>query len=319
MGISIIITAYNYAHFLPMAVDSALAQDHPDVEVVVIDDGSTDDTPAVMARYGDSVRYIRQENKGLPGARNAGLRQASHEWVILLDADDHLARNAASLAWRALQKVEPDVNLLVFDCFFFKQSTDSFPVVDDGFLNRPLQRIALRDVVLRNRFGIFGLARRSALLEAGGFDAAAGGADDRDMLIKLASRGPVYKLDALLLNYRLHPASMSSNPAKHTRDTATVLARAKQQCGDLLPASDWRLAEAIYHHQVALNWSAAGDTAAAVKHSLLSMSVVPWILDCASIGLPFLGRFRFLLRVGRDWTLSMFGVRLGTPSVPTHG
>ena len=86
--VSVVIPAFNQARFLPAAIDSALAQTYRDREIIVVDDGSTDETPDVARRYGDALRYVRQANKGLAGARNTGIERARGEFVALLDSDD---------------------------------------------------------------------------------------------------------------------------------------------------------------------------------------------------------------------------------------
>ena len=90
MRVSVVIPCYRQAHYLPTAVDSALAQTHPDVEVIVVDDGSDDDTAAVAARYGARVRYVRRPNGGLAAARNTGVAASTATYLKFLDADDHL-------------------------------------------------------------------------------------------------------------------------------------------------------------------------------------------------------------------------------------
>jgi glycosyltransferase involved in cell wall biosynthesis len=88
--VSVIVPAYNLAHYLGAALDSALAQDWPSdaLEVVVVDDGSSDHTPAVLAGYGDRIRPLRQDNGGLVSAVNLGVAAASGDYLALLDADD---------------------------------------------------------------------------------------------------------------------------------------------------------------------------------------------------------------------------------------
>lgn len=90
MLVSVLVDTYNHARFLPQALDSVLAQELPDaaMEVVVVDDGSTDDTPAVLARYGERVRVLRKENGGQGSAFNAGIRACRGEWIAFLDGDD---------------------------------------------------------------------------------------------------------------------------------------------------------------------------------------------------------------------------------------
>jgi glycosyltransferase involved in cell wall biosynthesis len=89
MKISVTIPTFNRAHLLPIAIDSVLKQTYENVEIVVIDDGSTDNTADVVARYGDRVRYYWQPNGGLGAARNAGLDRAEGDWIAFLDSDDY--------------------------------------------------------------------------------------------------------------------------------------------------------------------------------------------------------------------------------------
>lgn len=88
--VSVVVPAYNLARYLGRAIDSALAQDWPAdaLEVIVVDDGSTDETPQVLAAYGDRIRVIRQDNGGLVRAVDRGLAEVTGDYVALLDADD---------------------------------------------------------------------------------------------------------------------------------------------------------------------------------------------------------------------------------------
>jgi cellulose synthase/poly-beta-1,6-N-acetylglucosamine synthase-like glycosyltransferase len=92
-SVAVVITTYNHANFLSDAIASVLAQTRPADEIIVVDDGSTDEPSAVVARYPE-VRFIHQTNQGLAAARNTGLRAASSEAIVFLDADDRLLANA---------------------------------------------------------------------------------------------------------------------------------------------------------------------------------------------------------------------------------
>src|SRR4051794_34260767 len=101
-GVTIVIPNYNYAHFVGEAIESALAQDHPDCEVIVVDDCSTDGSRAVIEGYGDRVRAIfRPTNGGQVAAINAAWPEARHPILIFLDSDDVLEPHAASTIARA--------------------------------------------------------------------------------------------------------------------------------------------------------------------------------------------------------------------------
>src|SRR4028119_1234933 len=101
--VSVIIPCYNQAYFLGEAIESVLAQSYPHFEIVVVDDGSTDNTSEVAARY-PGVRCIRQENRGLAGARNEGIRHSSGSYLVFLDADDRLLPEALAVGLRHLKE-----------------------------------------------------------------------------------------------------------------------------------------------------------------------------------------------------------------------
>lgn len=115
LTVSTVIPTYNRAHFVRRAVDSALAQSRPGDEVIVVDDGSTDNTAEVLAPYGDRIKYVRTANGGGGAARNVGVRHASRDLVAFLDSDDEWMPGKLELARRWLE-ARPDV-LFVFSEF----------------------------------------------------------------------------------------------------------------------------------------------------------------------------------------------------------
>src|SRR5215212_4087832 len=103
--VSVVIPCYNQAHFLPEAIESVLSQSYEEFEVLVVDDGSKDETAQVASQYVSTdprVRVIRQENRGLAGARNRGLAEAQGEYVVFLDSDDRLLKEALEVGVREL-------------------------------------------------------------------------------------------------------------------------------------------------------------------------------------------------------------------------
>jgi hypothetical protein len=115
LSVSTVIPTYNRAHFVRRAVDSALAQSRPEDEVIVVDDGSTDNTAAVLAPYGDRIKCVRTANGGGGAARNVGVRHATRDLVAFLDSDDEWMPGKLDLARRWLE-ARPDV-LFVFSEF----------------------------------------------------------------------------------------------------------------------------------------------------------------------------------------------------------
>jgi hypothetical protein len=101
--ITVVIPCYNRSALLRRAIDSALAQNVPAAEIIVVDDGSTDDSPAVCASYGQRIAYVRQKNAGASAARNTGVNRAKNPWIAFLDSDDywtptHLEKMAGAIA-----------------------------------------------------------------------------------------------------------------------------------------------------------------------------------------------------------------------------
>jgi glycosyltransferase involved in cell wall biosynthesis len=122
--VSIIIPTYNYADFLPKAVQSCLGQSYKNVEVLVIDDGSTDETKGIIESYGNRIVYIRQENSGVSSARNRGLKEAAGSLIAFLDADDYLTENAIEIRLDAFLK-KPSAGTVITETYSQKGSNIS--------------------------------------------------------------------------------------------------------------------------------------------------------------------------------------------------
>lgn len=109
-SVSAIITAFECARYLPEAIESVLAQTHPVDEIIVVDDGSTDDCPAVVASFGSRIRGVRQPNSGIGSARNRGIAESRGEWIAFLDGDDVWEPEKTALQFRvAAERPSPDL------------------------------------------------------------------------------------------------------------------------------------------------------------------------------------------------------------------
>ncbi len=123
--VSIIIPAYNYASYLSRAIGSCLDQTYGNVEIIVVDDGSTDDTALVAREMGPGVVYLFQENSGVSSARNAGLARARGDFIIFLDADDCLENDAIEVRLKALQEW-PDAEFVLTNAYSLKEGKKAF-------------------------------------------------------------------------------------------------------------------------------------------------------------------------------------------------
>ncbi len=292
--ITVIIPCYNYARFLAEAVDSALEQCGPDlaVEVVVIDDGSTDDSPEVAAGYGDRIRYHRKDNAGLSAARNTGMELASHDLVLFLDADDILLPGALAALLEARRRLDPPPAVL---------ASKHLPVDVDGCpfsAEHPatggnVNHVSVRDLVLRNRFAPAVLADRRLLLSLGGFDPELWASEDRDLWIRVAAHHPVTLLDHYTLLKRDHGECMSRAAAKQTAAIERVLKKAFSNPDMDISAIDRRRARAVCHYQSALMFADAGARLSAIARMTQSLITFPiGHVDCT---IPRLSRLRGLV------------------------
>jgi GT2 family glycosyltransferase len=198
--VSIVVPAYNYAAFLPEALDSALAQTHADIEVLVVDDGSTDDTSSVLAAYGDRIRVHRQPNRGLSAARNEGARLARGRYVVFLDADNRLRPTFVERCLGALD-AHPVAG------FAYPQA-HHFGEVDVVTTHAPYDLDVLRE---RNVIDACALIRRELVLAHPYDESNRVGWEDWDFYLTLAEHGwGGVLVDEPLLEYRRHGGSMTS-------------------------------------------------------------------------------------------------------------
>jgi glycosyltransferase involved in cell wall biosynthesis len=220
--VSVVIPTYNYGHCVAEAVDSALAQTYPAVEVLVVDDGSTDDTRARLAPYGDRIRYIHQPNRGLSAARNTGIRNANGTFVALLDSDDTFHPRKLELQMRYLSS-HPEVPFLAA-CSVDGVTRPPWPELPE---QPAVRRVKLEELVVRTRFGSCGVVvRKDCFDRVGLFDESLRSVEDRDMWIRLAARFPIALMQTPLWWYRSQPGSMSRNAEKMAHYERAVLDKA---------------------------------------------------------------------------------------------
>jgi glycosyltransferase involved in cell wall biosynthesis len=204
-------------------VESAVNQTFRDIEILVIDDGSTDETQDVVRRYGAPVRCVYQENKGVAMARNHGIDESRGRYVAFLDADD---------VWRP-EKLEKELAALKGHgefqaCHTAMQVVDGrwrpFVVTrrDDGVST--LEALLLRGNVVGTPSTV--ICRRLLFSEVGAFDPGLSQCADWDMWVRLATVTEFVYLDEPLVTYRQHGSNMSRDPALLERDSLRVLEKA---------------------------------------------------------------------------------------------
>lgn len=235
LKVSTIIPAYNAARFIGKAIDSALAQG-VEQQVIVIDDGSTDNTAKLVAEYGDRVELIRQRNAGVSAARNRGISHVKGDFVAFLDADDEWLPGKLQ-AQLSLFAADPALGTVICD---EKHMTISGEVVRASFLatrrcysQLPSQSSRLAKpitwLVQESFFPTSGvLVRKEVLARAGFFDTSLSICEDRDLWIRLALQAPVGLVPKVLLNYltgRADSLSVIADRARWAESLYNVLNR----------------------------------------------------------------------------------------------
>lgn len=273
--VSVVIPTHNRRHIIGKAVRSALGQTYRDLEVVVADDGSTDDTRAVIESFGPRVRYVRQANAGVSAARNFGMRHARGEFIAFLDSDDAWypwkveaqvaalrRRRDAGLVWTDMAAIDGadeivaerylrrmysvyhdiDITSVLARKATLRELSDAVP---DPFASAPVLHGDLSSAILLGNLIHTStvLFRRSWCQRTGGFDESYERAgEDYEFYIRLTSVGPVVFVDAPSTLYRVGVADQLTAPAmmleiarNNLRAIETWLPRAPRSTG--LPSS----------------------------------------------------------------------------------
>lgn len=222
--ISVVIPCYNHARYLEEAIASVRAQSYRPIELVVVDDGSEDDTPAVAAAYPD-VRYLRQENRGLAAARNAGLRASRGEYLVFLDADDRLLPHALQ-AGMACLSANPESA--------FASGAYRY-MGEDGSPRRemplpPIDADAYAAFLRGNHIGMHAavIFRRAALEAIGGYDTTLRACEDYDVYLRVARIRAVCRHPGVVAEYRQHGVNMSGDVALMLGSVLAVLRRQEE-------------------------------------------------------------------------------------------
>jgi glycosyltransferase involved in cell wall biosynthesis len=208
LRVSAIIPAFNAAHFVADAIESALAQTRRPDEIVVVDDGSTDDTAQVVAHYASQgVRYIYQPNRGPGSARNRGIWETSGELIAFLDADDLWLPNKTEVQ-AAYLATHPAVALVSCDRWMWKIEKGRRSIERFG---PPRGVSARREVMVRNIVGNPSqvMVRREAAVSAGGFDTTMRWAEEWDLWTRIAARADIGFIHQPLCVYRWHSGGLA--------------------------------------------------------------------------------------------------------------
>ncbi len=236
--VSVIVPTYNRAKYLAEAVESVLVQDYVDYEILIIDDGSTDDTQEVVRRFpGELVRYHHQRNAGPSAARNTGLGLARGELVAFLDSDDRWLPDKLG-PQVALFDEFPELVLTAANIQHFDESglLDRFHTNPDQWEHLPGEEVRPdvfyisepRDPMLGENWVPGGsvVARREVILEVGGFDKDLWCGEDYDLWLRLSARGPFVLERRVVYLYRQHEGTLNRRDERRHSSRIRVLEKA---------------------------------------------------------------------------------------------
>jgi len=293
-GVSVVIPAYNYARYLGAALDSVLSQDYPPIEIVVVDDGSTDNTREVVAAYGERVRYLFQENAGLPAARNAGIKAAQYPFIAFLDADDMWLPGMLRRIMETYAQLSEEFGLIAGKRIL----TDQEGKVIESKRKEvsPGGEVTVRDLIFRSRFSPSSVVTRRAVFEnCGYFDTELRSTEDRDMWIRIAARWRVHLIGEPLIYVRTHANNMSKNADRMKRNMQTVMAKTRRnEIVSRWNVLFWLRVQSYLHYQTSLLLNYEGRVAEAVKDLILSVALWPFFLTPTRFNEPTLFRLRRL-------------------------
>ncbi|HZF66359.1 MAG TPA: glycosyltransferase family 2 protein [Chitinophagaceae bacterium] len=219
--VTVIIPCYNHSHYLGEAVESVLKQSHSNYEIIVVDDGSTDDSKAVAEKY-PSVQYIYQSNQGLSAARNTGVTNSKGTFLVFLDADDWLYPEALEIN---LGYLLPDEKVAFVSGAF--KVYDQFKGME-GFPKKNVDGLHYQELLKMNYIGMHATVMyRRWVFDHFCYDTSLKACEDYDLYLKIARSYPVLHHTKLIAAYRKHTTNMSSNVMMMIDATFTVLDRQK--------------------------------------------------------------------------------------------
>lgn len=239
--VSVVIPCYNAAPFLRETLDSVLKQTRPALEVIVVDDGSTDDSAAIADSYGAAVRVIRQENQGESVARNRGMDEAEGEWVALLDADDRWLPHKLERQLVALRGAAPDVVCVYSDLILFGSvprrvwSLPLWPVESERRVRmltdpwiQPGTAVVLKSIARKVRFPV-GISH----------------GEDQVFWMQLLDHGSIIHVPEPLIEYRKHAHQQTSQCGHGLRVVAALWGWVKEH-PEAFNAAEARLVRKLF-------------------------------------------------------------------------
>lgn len=221
--ISVVIPSYNYGRYLAQAIDSVLGQTYPYLEVIVVDDGSTDDSLSLLQSYREHIRWFQNQNGGVSAARNRGIRESRGELIAFLDADD--AWFPEKLARQVELMKDPQVGMVYCGLQLIDAGGHPLGRRTMGLRGRVLKELALLRPPGLPASGSSPLVRRDCFERVGLFEVGLSTSADWDLWRRIACHYSIESICEPLVYYRLHSQAMHRNLATLERDMVLAFER----------------------------------------------------------------------------------------------
>lgn len=267
--VTVVIPNYNYARYLPQTLESVLQQTWPYIEIIVVDDGSSDGSAEILDSYGTCLRWIRQKNQGVAAARNRGAQEAQGDLIAFLDADD------IWLPTKIQRQVErfcadPELGLIHCGLIEFNEQDGDLMTKLDGIEGWVANDLLLLQRSVVHGVGSSGLVPRETFESIGGFDPRLSTSADWDFAYRIASQQRVGFVSEALVRYRMHSSNMHSNISVMERDMLLGFHKAFSDANAEVQGLR-RRAYAKLHLILAGSYFQAGQTRGFLRHFVRSL------------------------------------------------
>ena len=271
--VSAITPTYNRARFLPGAVSGVLAQSFHDLELIIVDDGSEDDTRSTIDPFlsDERVRYFYQENQGQSHARNFALRQARGDYIAFLDSDDLWCPDKLEKQLAAFE-AHPGIDVV---------HGDESMIDEDGAVTsfKNMKRYSghiTRYLLADNSVSITtALVKRKCFDQMGGFDTSIGVADDYELWLRFSARYRFHYEPGIVASYRVMEDQISSDKRRRFAANELIIKRFLEQYGEVLDPEDRRWGLARFYCRKARYLASVGERGKAVGSLLMAYRNAP--------------------------------------------
>lgn len=273
--ISVIIPTYNRASYIRDAIESILEQTYPVFEIIVVDDGSTDNTSEVIRLYGDRIRYFWQQNSGPGAARNRGIKEAKGDYVAFLDSDDIWVQNKTKIQMDFFSK-HPHLDIIFGDMANFSETEDNNmpeiknPKTHNYFVAHSSDIEQIFDcLIIGNLIPTpTVICRRACISRIGFFDEKLKIAEDYDYWLRAARICRFGFINAVLIKRRRHDDNLINDWACMKMAALDVLNRIEKEMPNLTARTQRLLADKLYriHYDLGSYYFNKRDFACAFNH-----------------------------------------------------